>query len=590
MTQDSNTKANRPNDKGDIPEFDRKFFTATHDFMIIGRGGIGGKARGLAFIKKILTERLSADDFPGISVSIPRLAVLCSDVFDTFMERNNLFDIALSDDSDQMIARAFLKGDFPSEYVGDLMALVNEVKSPLAIRSSSMLEDAMNQPFAGVYATKMIPNNQSEPSIRFQKLIEAIKFVYASTYFNEAKSYIRGANIDVRNEKMAVIIQEVVGARVDTRFYPTISGVGKSLNFYPLGKSKPEDGVINLALGLGRMIVDGGTSWAYSPNFPKAIPPFGNIRDLLRLTQLKFFAVNMGGAAYDPVKETEFEIECELENAESDNNLKFIASTYNAQSDRLYPGIGPDGPRVVNFAPILSDRLVPLNDVIKKILETSRDAVGSEVEIEFAVTLDKKGGTPARFGFLQVRSMRVSTESVSIDESDLDNKTVIASSSFSLGNGSVKDINNIVFVDPEKFNAQHTRAIALELEVMNRKLINEGVNYLLIGFGRWGSSDPWLGIPVNWGQISGSRAIVEATLPEMNVDLSQGSHFFHNLTGLGVPYFSVRFDRSDSIINWEWLAANNKTEITNFLCRIELEQPLHIKTDGRIGKGVIYID
>lgn len=583
-------EAQQNDSNGLIPAFDRKFFSGSADFTIIGHDQIGGKAQGLAFIRNTLAKAAPPEELKDLEISVPRLAVLCTDVFDSFLKRNNLFEIALSDEPDNIIVREFLKGDFPAEYVGDLMALISEVKIPLAIRSSSLLEDALHQPFAGVYATKMIPNNHSDPSVRFQKLLEAVKFVYASTFFEEAKSYVRGAGIDVGDEKMAVVIQEVVGERHGNRFYPTISGVGRTFNYYPTGNSKPEDGVVNLALGLGRMIVDGGLTWTYSPAAPRAVPPFGSVRDQLRMTQVEFFAVNMGETVFDPVKETEFEITCKLSDAEYDGSIKFIASTYNARSDRIYPGIGADGPRVINFAPVLVDRLVPLNDAIKRVLEISREAVGAEVEIEFAVTLDKKNGVPARFGFLQVRPMAASNETVDIDESVFDRDDIIVCSEAVLGNGEIENIADVVFVDPDSFDAKDSRLIAMEIEALNRKLTGDKVNYLLIGFGRWGSSDPWLGIPVNWGQISGARAIVEATLPNMNADLSQGSHFFHNLTAFGVPYFSVSFDRTGSKINWDWFKRQKTVEKNRFSSHVRLNKSLTIRVDGRSGKGVIFYE
>jgi len=579
---------NLKNIENGIPSFNRKFFSGSEDFMLIGEGRIGGKARGLAFIRNTLSNDFAPEEFPGFDVGIPKLAVLCTDVFDAFMKNNNLYDIALSEKPDKIIVHEFLKGDFPAEYVGDLMALMTEVNQPLAVRSSSLLEDALNQPFAGVYATKMIPNNQFDPAIRFQKLVQAIKFVYASTFFEEAKSYVRGANIDVSREKMAVIIQEVVGKRFGNRFYPTISGVGKSFNFYPSGRSNPEDGVINLALGLGRAIVDGGLIWSYSPVYPKAVPPFGSVRDMMRLTQTGFYAVNMGETIFDPEKETEFEVTCSLSDAEYDGNLKYIASTYNARSDRVYPGIGSDGPRIINFAPILVDRLLPINDLIARIMNISREAVETEVEIEFAMSLDSKTGTPVRFGFLQVRSMAGLHEEVEIPESQYRDENVIVSSQKVLGNGIIDDIRDIIYVNPDNFNAGKTPSIARELEMLNRKLNNAGLHYILIGFGRWGSSDPWLGTPVNWGQISGARVIVEAALSSMNVDMSQGSHFFHNLTGFGVPYFSIEYESRNSIINWEWLKQQESSEDTANLHHLRLETPLIVKVDGRIGKGVIY--
>ncbi len=570
-----------------IARFDRKFFESSADFMSIGEGELGGKARGLAFIDGFLKTRFPHSEFPGITVNIPRLAALTTDIFDAFMTRNRLRDIAFSEESDETIARAFIAADFPAEYTGDLMALISRVNRPLAVRSSSLLEDAMRRPFAGVYATKMTPNNQFNPEARFNKLIEAVKFVYASTYFREAKSYIRAAGANLENERMGVIIQEVVGTRNNSHFYPSISGVGKSFNYYTFGKAQPEEGVVNLALGLGRTIVDGGLIWSYCPAYPKAVPPCASPQELLKTTQLDFWAVEMGEAPFDPLKETEYEIKGSISEAENEGALDHIASTYIAASDKVYPGIGSDGPRILNFAPILVYRQLPLNDVVKLLLEISREAAGAEVEIEFAVTLGPDKGYPVRVGFLQVRPMVSPDRTVEVSEGLLSAEEAAISSDRVMGNGIWENIRDVIYIDPDKFEAKHTRSIAQELEALNNIMVQDNQPYVLIGFGRWGSSDPWLGIPVNWGQISGARVIVEATLEGMSVDLSQGSHFFHNLTSFGVPYFSVRHDIGASKIKWDWLRIQKTVSEMEFIRRVRTDEPLKVMVDGRKGKGVI---
>lgn len=574
-----------------IPSFDRKFFTAPSNFTMMGTGSIGGKAQGLAFINKFLDEKFSKEKFSGFEVSIPRLTVIGTDVFAKFMERNDLYEAALSGQSDDRIAYVFQKAEFPTEYLGDLLALISEVHTPLAIRSSSLLEDALEHPFAGVYATKMIPNFRLEAATRFHRLLEAIKFVYASTFFREARAYIEKVGEDIHSERMGVIVQEVVGSRYSNRFYPTLAGVGRSYNYYPIGKARPENGVVNLALGLGKTIVDGGVSWAYSPAFPKLNPPFANSGELMKNTQTKFWAVNMGQTAvYDPTKEDEYMISETLESAEADDTLNFTASTYNAASDRIYPGIGSEGPRIINFAPILINRTPPLNDVINELLKISREAAGAEVEIEFAVDLNPKNGIPARLGFLQVRPMAASSEVVDIDRSSLSAEKVLIDTPTALGNGKIESIYDIVYVKPDSFNAKFTRLIANEVDAFNRRLVNEKKNYLLIGFGRWGSSDPWLGIPVYWSQISGAKVIVESTLPEMNVELSQGSHFFHNLTSFGVPYFTVKHTSNVSKIDWDWLTSQKIVSETELIRHIHLTKPITVLVNGRQGEGVILHD
>lgn len=570
-----------------LTQFSRDFWDSGQVLSYIGDGSVGGKASGLAFIKDVVEANAGKGQFEGFTVSIPKLAVIATGFFDKFMKRNDLYDVAFSDLPDSRIAHAFQKADLPAELVGDLRSLIIGVHSPLAIRSSSLLEDAMYEPFAGVYATKMIPNNQFDVDLRFRKLVEAVKFVYASTFFKAAKNYIQATGRSASDEKMAVIVQEVVGCKFEERYYPHFAGVARSHNFYPVGRAKPSDGVVDLAVGLGKTIVDGGLAWTYSPAYPRVMPPVGSPSELLKQSQTRFWAVNMGKAPeYDPIRETEYMSECDLQEAEADGTLSIAASTYRPADDRLVPGIGSDGPRVVTFAPILSERLLNLNNLIVELLSLCEEAVGSEVEIEFAVTMKGNDTSTAHFGFLQVRPMVVSNEKVEVAESDLLDPKAFLSSDKVLGNGTSTDISDIVYVRPEIFEAKNTRVIANQLETINRQLKSENTPYVLIGFGRWGSSDPWLGIPAEWGQVSGARAIVEATLPDMNVDLSQGSHFFHNISSFGVFYFMVRHD-SEFRIDWDWLNRARAVRDDTFVRHVRLDNPLTIRVDGRHSRGVI---
>ncbi|MBN1423403.1 hypothetical protein JXA88_02500 [Candidatus Fermentibacteria bacterium] len=571
----------------DLSSFDRRFFDGESPVSRIGTGSFGGKAQGLLTVEQTIRQQFPPDRTPGFTITIPRMTVIGTDFFDAFLAQNDLLDTAYSDLPDERIGHAFQRGDLPARLVGDLRAVTNDVRVPLAVRSSSMLEDAMYEPFAGVYATKMIPNNQPDPDARFRRLVEAVKFVWASTFFREAKAYLRTVGKDPSAEKMAVIIQEVVGSPVTDRFYPTFAGVARSYNFYPSGYAKPEDGVVDLALGLGKTIVDGGLVWTYSPAYPKAPPPYGSIGQLLKSSQTAFWAVNMGASPpHDPIRETEYLVQLGLDAADYDNTLRFVASTYDPRSDRLMPGVGPEGPRVVNFAPILEYEEVPFNDLIRAVLKASEESVKAPVEVEFAVTLDRKRGIPARFGFLQVRPMVVSNEEILLPVEELRGDRVIVASETVLGNGQRDDIRDIVYVMPEMFEPRFTPRIAQELERINLPLVDEGRPYLLVGFGRWGSSDPWLGIPVNWSTISGARVIVEATLPQMQPDLSQGSHFFHNLTSFKVSYFSVRHTEQHGI-DWNWLEAQAEVARTRFIRHVQAENPLSVCVDGRNGRGVI---
>lgn len=571
-----------------LTRFDRHFHSKDADrFTYMGSGELGGKAHGLARVKGIVDSKLRNLHGPDLTVTIPSLAVVTTDFFDLFMKENDLYEIAYSGERDETIALAFQKASLPVTLVGDLRALVEEVHYPLAVRSSSLLEDAMFEPFASVYGTKMVPNDQPDADTRFRKLSEAVKLVYASTFFKSAANYMKATHHVTRDEKMAVIIQEIVGTRFDERFYPHISGVLRSYNFYPVGSAKPEDGVVELALGLGRMIVDEGVSWAYSPAAPRIGPPFKSIRDMLKHSQTRFWAVGMGKPPeYNPIDETEYMVKGDLEQAEYDGTLRFIASTYLPADERVEMGIETPGPRVIDFAPILQANLLPLNDLLRAVKETCEDMLGTMVEVEFAVKLDRAEGTPAELGFLQVRPMVVSDATVDVAEEELAGEGVLLSSASVLGNGALDTIRDVVYVDPERFDALKSRDIAAELDSINAELLEARRPYLLIGFGRWGTTDPLGGIPVDFGQISGAKVIVEASLPNLPFMLSQGSHFFHNVTSFKILYFSVRH-HDEQGIDWDWLRRQSARTEKRFVRHVALEAPLVVKVDGRTGRGVV---
>ena len=546
---------------------------------------MGGKAQGLIDIDKVLKNDIDANKFQNIEVDIPAMTVIRSDVFDAFIRLNKLNEIAFSDASDDRIAHAFQKANLPFEILGDLRSLITQVHTPLAVRSSSMLEDSQHEPFAGIYGTKMTPNNQPDTNSRFSKLVEAIKYVYATTYFKVAKDYMRATTHKTEDEKMSVIIQEVIGKKHDTRFYPELSGVARSYNYYAFGNAVPEDGIVSLALGLGKTIVDGGLSWSFSPAFPKADPPFGSISEMLKNTQNDFWSVNMGKApAYDPVNETEYMINDNIIEAEDDNTLKYVASTLDSKSGRIITGIGKKGPRLLNFAPILRLDNIPLVGLVSNMLKACEKAVGATVEVEFAMTFHND--KPHRLGFLQVRPMVVSTEEVEVEPDELIGENVLCSSVSVLGNGTNNAIADVVYVKVNEFDAALTYKVATDLEMVNNNLMSENRPYLLMGYGRWGTSDAWAGIPVDWGQISGAKVIVEAPLTGMNSELSQGSHFFHNVTGFGVLYFSIPYS-GEFPVDWDWLN-NEKAEMETDLVRhVKLDKPLNVKVDGKTGRGVI---
>jgi hypothetical protein len=576
-----------PSTRPSVPAFDRHFFDGTERFTCIGGGAFGGKAHSLLGVRDLLAAALDERHRRHFDVSVPTLTVVATDLFDRFMAANRLHDLVESGASDHRLALAFQSAELPVELVGDLWALVSQVRTPLAVRSSSLLEDALGQPFAGVYATKMLPNNQHDVETRFHRLVEAIKLVYASTFFENARNYRRAAAAGGA-DRMAVIIQAVVGRRHRDRFYPELSGVARSYSFYRSGRARPEDGVVSLALGLGKTIVDGGIAWNYSPTYPQATPPYGSVGELMKQTQVKFWAVNMGQVpAYDPVAETEYLARCGLEDAEEDGTLRYLASTYDVRSDRLSMGVGLPGPRALTFAPLLVLEEYPLNDLLRALLRSCGEALGAPVEIEFAVDFpDPSGDAPARFGFLQVRPMAVSGDVVDLDLAAIPRNDLLLASERVMGNGIVADVRDVVYVRPDRFEARHTPAIAEELSRINRRLADDGRPYLLVGFGRWGSSDPWLGIPVEWSQINGARSIVEATLPGMNVEPSQGSHFFHNISSFGVTYFTVPYD-GEAGVDWDALARQPAEHEGALVRHVRLDEPLRIEVDGRRGAGAI---
>jgi hypothetical protein len=541
------------------------------------------------FIKDLLGQAIDPSLYPAVELNVPTMAVIATGCFNQFMERNRLWDLRFDQLTDDRIGHAFQRAHLPAELLGDLRALSQQVKTPLAIRSSSLLEDALDRPFAGVYATKMIPNNQFDVDTRFRRLVEAIKFVYASTFFREARDYMRTTGRYPTEEKMAVIIQEVVGRKHGDRFYPYLSGVARSYNFYSIRPARPEDGVVNLALGLGKTIVDGGVAWTYSPAYPKKPPPFGSVNELLRGTQTEFWAVNMGKPpAYDPVSEVEYLTRANMKDAEADDVLRFVASTYDSARDRVIPGVGARGARILDFAPLLVLEYFPLNELVRALLRSSEEALEAKVEIEFAVTIEQPRGEEAklRLGFLQVRPMVVSEDVVEVSAEDLSDAAAIIASDMVMGNGIEEGIHDVVFVRPETFSLMQTPVIAEHLEAINRELVRERRPYLLIGFGRWGSSHASLGIPVDWSRISGAKTVVEATLPTMNVELSQGSHFFHNLSSFRASYFMVRHD-GPFPINWEWLNQQPVARETEFVRHVRPSAPLSIRVDGRSARGVV---
>ena len=569
---------------GVVPPFGRRFFESGDAISAIGTGGLGGKASGLVDAHSALQARPAALRWPDLAIDVPTAAVLAADVFEAFVARNALAERVAEDPGDRALAVAFQRADLPAEIVGDLWELVRQVKQPLAVRSSSLLEDALAHPMAGVYLTKMIPNNQHDPESRFRLLSEAVKLVYASTFFSGARAYRQALGPAAAEEKMAVIVQEVVGRRHGPRFYPDLSAVARSFSFYPLAGTEREEGVVDLALGLGKTIVDGERCWTACPRRPGAVPPFVSARALVGSTQARFWSVNMGPRPpHDPIAEAEYLTRAALSAAEHDGTLSLAASTYDAASDRLRPGTGTAGPRVLDFAPLRLMEPLPFAAAVSGLLDLFRERLGSPVEIELALNWD---GDSGRLGFVQVRPMSLGGERLALTDAALAETAVVVASARALGNGTVGPVRDVVYVKRAQFDMKHSRAVARQIADVNARLSAEGRPCVLVGFGRWGSADPWLGIPVAWGQVSAARAIVEAALPGLAVEMSQGAHFFHNLLALHVPYLSVP-DDGRSRVDWDWLESLPRAAESDFVCHAVAGGDLMVEVDGWSGRGRI---
>jgi len=577
----------RDDRKGAVLEFTRGSLEEDANFFRIGAGSLGGKARGLAFIDTVLKKYVPQGAFTGMNISIPRSVVLGTDLFAQFVSMNDLKRLSVENTSDEQVLRAFLRADFPPTVLGDLRALLEQAHFPLAIRSSSLLEDAMYQPFAGIYATLMLPNSNPDFSVRFHNLLQAVKYVYASTWFTGAKHYIEATGNRIEEERMAVIIQEMTGARHGRYFYPHISGVARSFNYYPFGKAKSRDGVVNLALGLGKTIVDGGVSLQFCPAYPTVHPQFTSAKDFFRNAQTMFWALDLRSDIVRKAPDEEaYLTHLNVQDAEAHGSIELLASTYSAADDRLFEGIHRTGPRVLNFAPILKTRVIPLTATIKALLGICEAAMNCPVELEFAGGLGAKAADPAGFSFLQVRPMVKMDRGAKVYLGALPREALLLRRGQGLGNG-VQTLQDVVYIRPEEFDPMRTREMVGRLSELNSSLTRQHRPYLLIGPGRWGSSDPSLGIPVKFPDISGARAIVETSLPNLMSDPSQGSHFFQNLTSFRIMYFTLRHFTTGHEIDWDWLGAIPAEQETRYIRHVRTDTPLRVVVDGVTGEGAV---
>lgn len=574
--------------RGIISDFDPKEYDPENEFTHLGSGSLGGKGRGLAFMDTLLNISGIQDEFEDISISVPPTVILETDTFDDFMEQNDLGDFAISSDDDDEIVRRFLEAPLPENAIEWLRELIGVVAYPLAVRSSSLFEDSQYQPFAGVYETRMLPNNHQDPEVRLEELMAAVKRVYASTFFRHAKSYFKATPYRLEEEKMAVMIQKLIGCHHGNRFYPDFSGVARSHNFYPVKPMKPEDGIVSAALGLGFMVVEGGLTLRFCPRYPKRQVQHSSIEDLIHYSQREFYALDMSPTDADHTPRDRMAIlRLGLDVAENDSVLGALGSTYSAENNAIYDGVSRQGLRIVSFAPILKQGSFPLAEIIDRILELARWGMSTPVEIEFSVNLSAPPGQPKEFRVLQLRPMVLMQEQDHLMLNDISPDRLICRSSKVLGNGHIDDIYDIVMVEMEGFDRSKTVEIAREVALYNLELGEQSRPYLLIGIGRWGSADPWLGIPVAWDEISGARTILETGFDDMNVAPSQGTHFFQNLNAFQIGYFTVNNEKSGEFIDWAWLQQIPPYKKREYTRHLRFDSPLTIKMNGHSGQGIV---
>ncbi|MFX1253930.1 MAG: PEP/pyruvate-binding domain-containing protein [Promethearchaeota archaeon] len=586
---DSIAQWHRELQEGSITDFAGKTFNKHQPFIRLGSGSLGGKGRGIAFLNVLLKMSNIGNLFPEIGICVPRTVVIGTDEFDLFIEENNLYEgEMLSNKSDEEVAQIFLHATLPDDVQKMLKVFLTEVSYPLAVRSSSLLEDSQYQPFAGVYATYMLPNDHPDMTVRIEQLEQAIKMVYASMFYEAPRNYIGSIGQNITEEKMAVVLQEVVGKRYEDRFYPHFAGVAKSYNYYPLREINPEDGICDIALGLGRTVVTGGKALKFCPHYPEVLPQFSSPEMALKNSQTQFFALKMGDYPIDLTKGEEATLaKLDLKIAEKDQVLYQIASTYDPNDEIIRIGTSRPGIRIINFASILKWDTFPLAPLLIKLLEIGKKAMGTAVEIEFAVKLDKTKKYRAEFYLLQIRPFITETEFIDMQLDEEERQNIFLLSTKALGNGILKDIKDIVYIKPNTFDNMKTIEIAAEIKLYNQELVATKTPYVLIGLGRWGTKDRFLGIPVEWHSVFGASVFVETGLEDFDIEPSQGTHFFQNLTSNKRIYFTVPYKSIEDKIDWEWLKKQHTVKETKYVRHVRLSDSLTVKVDGKKRQGAI---
>lgn len=573
-------------DKGKIIPFEKNAITDESNVVYLTPGSFGGKGRGLAFINTLIYNYDFSQDVPNINIRAPKTSVIGTEEFEYFMERNNLYERIHNEQDEDRIKRIFIEGQLTDTLIKKLKIILEMIQKPLAIRSSGLFEDSLMQPFAGIFETYIVPNCHPDINERLKQTMDAIKLVYASVYSKVARDYISAVNYKIEEEKMAVVIQEVVGNQYENVYYPHISGVAQSYNYYPFGHMKPEEGFAVMALGLGKYVVEGEKAFRFSPKYPQI--EINTPKDQYKNSQLNFFAVDLKKKDIDLLEgDTAGLIRLDLDDAERQGTIKHCASVYNHENNLIMPGINHPGPRIINFANVLKYNYIPLAKTIETVLDVVKEALGSPVEIEFAVDLNKDENYKASFYLLQIKPLLGNAEDYEIDPGKIDHSKVILFSDKGMGNGLIDNLQDVIYVNTGLFDKSKTPEMAKEIENLNAMMVKEGRKYVLIGPGRWGTRDPWIGIPVNWPQISNAKVIVETSLEGFPLDASSGSHFFHNVTSMNVGYFSVQPEFSTSYIKYEMLDNLPTINQTSFYRHVRFDKPMMVKMDGKKRISVI---
>jgi hypothetical protein len=571
---------------GKIIPFEESAITDEHNVVSLVPGLLGGKGRGLAFINSLIYNYDFSVHVPNINIRTPKTSIIGTDEFEYFMERNKLYEKVLEADDYEMVKNLFVTCSLSDTLIRRLRVLLKLIEKPLAVRSSGMFEDSLSQPFAGIFETYLLPNNHPDINVRLRQVMDAIRLVYASVYSPEARGYIEAINYKLEDEKMAVVIQEVVGNQFDDVYYPHISGVAQSYNYYPFGHMKPEEGFAVTALGLGKFVVDGGSAYRFSPKYPN-VENFSP-KDLYKNSQTYFIAVDL---AKGDVNLLEGEMaglrEIDIDVAERQGTLNHLASVYDSDNQRVIPGLTHPGPRIINFSNILKYEYMPMAKTIETVLDIVKEAMGTPVEIEFAIDLTRDKDYKSTFYLLQIKPLIGAQQDFNIELDEIDPKSMILKSEKGMGNGLISEIADVIFVDPNDFDKSKTLEMVKEIEWLNQQMMHENRKYILIGPGRWGTRDRWIGIPVNWPQISNAKVIVETSLEGYPLDASSGSHFFHNVTSMNVGYFSVQPELGGGFIDYDFLRKQEMIGNPKYFKHVRFPSPVSIKMDGKKRLAVV---